>query len=92
MQNQHKKSEKVVLTPETSIFSVSSNISLRCSASVGKKVFIEKRNKFLEDNKEYLIKADGISQFADGTFCDIIRMKPNYILPRRLDGSYGCDL
>lgn len=84
--------QKVVLTPESSIFSESCNISLRCSGSLGKKIFMEKRNKFLKDNKEFLIKADGVSQLADGSFCDIIRMKPNYNIPRRSDGSYGCTL
>jgi hypothetical protein len=84
--------KKVTLEPESSIFSKSSNLSLRCPQYVGKKIFMEKRNKFLQDNKNYLIKADGPHELADGTFCEIIRMKPTYPFPKRPDGTYGCDL
>lgn len=84
--------KKVTLEPESSCLRESLNISLRCPTYVGKKTFMEKRNKFLEDNKDYLIKADGMHELADGTFCEIIRMKPSYPLPKRPDGFYGCDL
>lgn len=84
--------KKVVLEPESSIFSKSINISLRCPNYVGKKIFMEKRNKFLENNKNYLIEADGMDELADGTFCEIISMKPSYTMPKRPDGTYGCDL